>query len=894
MAVDNSATIVKIRAEIEGLQGLNQLKTAIRGIDREAKNAGNDLNLVNSRIKELSQVTGNSINNLRLQKQAFEAVRNSARIGSIEYKNATQRIKELNRELAKTQTAGGGGGRLASLGAVASAGFFGGPEALLGAGIGAVFGPQGAFAGAAIGAQVAQFRKGIAEASSYAAEIKKLNIALEGITKTTEEYQAAQAAIAEVTERLNVPVLEATQGFTRLTAAVKGAGGNVADSKIVFDGITNAIKATGGSAEDVQGAILAMSQVFSKGKVSAEELQGQLGERLPGAVTLFAEATGRTLPQLAKDLEAGTIGLNDLMQFAIALSNRYANDASKMAQSTEEAGARMKVALDELKRNFGDLFKPVGAGIQDLITKLIQFANQIFKTAQLTNKLKEYSKGISPGKEEELLGEARRIGAMRALPRGRRDVPYEKLSRAEQNLIQNEVYGYNVQMLGGAGIFKNTGILGELRRDYMTKQLYEFGALQAPAAAAMTTFQEPKPTKDPTKTGRKIPVQRLADLEARSELGFELAQKQLRVQELITEAKNKGNQYDAAVLPLIGNILQQSTKIQAAEQKVTDLTENKAELLKQGMSVREWNSRYDVAAETIETERLNRQTAFLKLQQQEGEISKKVLEEETAARLILNRAMEDLQQQNILVTEEDRKRFEINRALADLADQLKGKLSDPEIQEALKAMRKQFEDNANAAKNFGNNVAKSFADVVKESGNLAANLGSSLGNAFLGLGDQLADFVQTGKMQFADFARSVLNDLSRILIRFAMFQALKAIVPGGSAFGKFLGFANGGIMTANGSMPLKRYASGGIATSPQLAMFGEGSRPEAYVPLPDGRSIPVTMKNGGDVGNIVVNVDAAGTQVQGDQPNANKLGEALGAAVRAELIRQKRPGGLLG
>jgi methyl-accepting chemotaxis protein len=112
MAVDNSATIVKIRAEIEGLQGLNQLKTAIRGIDREAKNAGNDLNFVNSRIKELSQVTGNSINNLRLQKQAFEAVRNSARIGGIEYRNATQRIKELNRELAKTQTAGRGGGRL--------------------------------------------------------------------------------------------------------------------------------------------------------------------------------------------------------------------------------------------------------------------------------------------------------------------------------------------------------------------------------------------------------------------------------------------------------------------------------------------------------------------------------------------------------------------------------------------------------------------------------------------------------------------------------------------------------------------------------------------------------------------------------------------------------------
>ena len=65
------------------------------------------------------------------------------------------------------------------------------------------------------------------------------------------------------------------------------------------------------------------------------------------------------------------------------------------------------------------------------------------------------------------------------------------------------------------------------------------------------------------------------------------------------------------------------------------------------------------------------------------------------------------------------------------------------------------------------------------------------------------------------------------------------------------------------------------------------------MPLPDGRSIPVTMRGGGEMGNIVVNVDAAGTAVQGNQPDANKLGEALGIAVRQELIRQKRPGGLL-
>ena len=41
------------------------------------------------------------------------------------------------------------------------------------------------------------------------------------------------------------------------------------------------------------------------------------------------------------------------------------------------------------------------------------------------------------------------------------------------------------------------------------------------------------------------------------------------------------------------------------------------------------------------------------------------------------------------------------------------------------------------------------------------------------------------------------------------------------------------------------YSAGGVANSPQLAMYGEGRMPEAYVPLPDGRSIPVTVKVAG-------------------------------------------------
>ena len=66
----------------------------------------------------------------------------------------------------------------------------------------------------------------------------------------------------------------------------------------------------------MKAAMRATSQVFSKGKVSAEELRQQLGERLPGAFTLFADSMNLTPAELDKALEQGKVTLDDFMGFA--------------------------------------------------------------------------------------------------------------------------------------------------------------------------------------------------------------------------------------------------------------------------------------------------------------------------------------------------------------------------------------------------------------------------------------------------------------------------------------------------------------------------------------------------------------------------------------------------
>ncbi len=92
-------------------------------------------------------------------------------------------------------------------------------------------------------------------------------------------------------------------------------------------------------------------------------------------------------------------------------------------------------------------------------------------------------------------------------------------------------------------------------------------------------------------------------------------------------------------------------------------------------------------------------------------------------------------------------------------------------------------------------------------------------------------------------ADRALNGLTDSLVSSLFSAGSKTASAGGGLGGlaasvsSFFGFANGGIMTSAGPIPLNAYANGGIADSPQMALFGEGRTPEAYVPLPDGRRI---------------------------------------------------------
>ena len=372
-------TVLKIRAEVENLQGLNRLKTAVRRVSQEVKASNVDFKKQIANIKELQVNTKNSVNNLRAQKDAFMALRDSVDLTSKEFKQATIEVNKLDKALAKaegrkSQRGGRAAGLAKGVGAIAAGGVFGGPEGALGATIGlAVGGPAAAAVGAGIGAVVGNIRQALGATAEYAAELSKLRIALKGVTSGQGEYNQALQFVQKTTDDFAIPQEIVTRQFTKLQASVSGAGGNLKDTETAFNGIVAAVRATGGSLTDVDAALTATAQVFSKGKVSAEELRQQIGERLPGAFTLFAASMDKTPAELDKALEQGQVSLQDFQKFAEELFDRYGETAKEIADSPDAAGDRLQVVLERLQENVGTLLKPIGAAFQVTFTNIIEF-----------------------------------------------------------------------------------------------------------------------------------------------------------------------------------------------------------------------------------------------------------------------------------------------------------------------------------------------------------------------------------------------------------------------------------------------------------------------------------------------------------------------------------------
>ena len=773
-----------LSVDVEGLNDITGLQRALKGLEKSANPTARQLKSLGQSVRQVTKFTPKTISQFQQKERILKKLRQEVNVNGRQFQILGKAIDANRIKLQKfNNTAKKGTNLRAGFGNLIAAQVLPGNFSRFAALGNQIAGPKGALIGAGIGGIMdLNFGELAKDAAKFAGNIKRLEVALKGVTKTQEEFAKAQRVISSVSDELNVPIANATKQFTTLSASVIGAGGSVNDAELVFRGVSEAIKATGGDAEDVKSAIRAMSQIFGKGKVSAEELQGQLGERLPGAVVKFAEATGRTLPQLQKDLRDGTVGLNDVMKFVVKLSGDHANAAREMANSTADAGQRMQVALDKLKLSFGEFFQPIGAGFQDIITGMVNMLNAALETRNILKMIQlEEGKNVAGSVANKALRDAEeqafKIAKLRAGVFTEEDFKkgnVHSLSIGKQKPIDMDLFNR---------------LKSQIFRDNLKAFAFEEGIMQAPVTSSdLTNFMSPTGDDD----GK-------ADQKLQKELDF------------IEQTRS--------------------------------------------------------AEEKAEKDKYNR---FLDFQLLSKQITKEKFDQIK------------LDQQAVQISE-------------DLGINL------DYVKEALKAA-------ADEAGGFKEKLAK----VAESAMDLDANLGDIALNGINRLADGFAELAVSGKASFGDLARSILADLQRMIIRAIFFKTLFGLFPG---LESFLSFGKGGVVSggnevqsvtavaAKGQVVAKNkivpYAYGGIVSRPTLFPMANGAGlmgeagPEAIMPLKRGRGGKLGVEASGGGMNIVVNVDASGSSVEGDEENSKALGELIATAIQSELVEQRRPGGLL-
>ena len=736
-----SATVTDILIKFKD-QGANTVGAAFRRITKEARGVERTFQrLSDDGVKELrfelerlKSANVNSISSMKAQKNALMALRDMADVTGAEFKQLTADINRMDAALAKSQGkkqgffSGRAGAMAKTAGAIAGAGIYGGAEGIVGASIGGILGgAPGAITGGVVGAQVGIAREQISGITSYSAALRLQREALNLVIGDTQKFTEAQEFLLNTSESLAIPQDVITRQFTSLTASVTGAGKSVSDAEEVFAAIAAGIRGTGGTLEDMKAAMRATSQVFSKGKVSAEELRQQLGERLPGAFTLFADSMDKTPAELDKALEQGKVTLDDFMKFAKKLTEEYGENAKLLADSPAAAGDRLQTAMSKLKDNLGQILTPIGAGFQDTFTVIVKVIDKA--VVGLKNFLK-----IGEEFEQEKL-----------------DILLEKKKDQEQEL----------------------------------KKYKKF------------------------------------------------------LEEADTAVKNFREKRDAG-LPITN---QEYTDAQRGQNALISLP--------------------------IKIKNINQELKNLDIE--------------------------------IAVIENNIDRMNIN--LDETADKTK-KIQNVSV---------------NAFQAMGQGM-RQYAESIKD---LNKQIANATVNAFKNMEDALVQFVTTGKLNFSNFAKSVLADLSRMIIRQMMFNALAGFQKFLNPFSSVKGLAedagrsvsdmtqimNGGLETVIGGNKLgnvydtdgiQKFARGGIVHSPTIFPFKNGiglmgeAGSEAILPLKRTKQGKLGVESSGGGGNVVnVSVNAGGTSAQGNTMKANQLGKMIGVAIEAELIKQKRPGGIL-
>ncbi|EMI7476548.1 phage tail tape measure protein [Morganella morganii] len=240
------------------------------------------------------------------------------------------------------------------------------------------------------------------------------------------------------------------------------------------------------------------------------------------------------------------------------------------------------------------------------------------------------------------------------------------------------------------------------------------------------------------------------------------------------------------------------------------------------------------------------------------------------------------------------RRYQLDKEISDKTSQLykdQTAVLNAEQQKQTDIVRQAAKDKAASEADWQGGLKQGWKDFSDSSGNAFAMMRNASANALNGTSSMFTDFLTTGRANFADFTKSILTDITKMIVQMTIFNALKSGLSG-TWLGDAMGIApnaTGGVYTSPG---LSAY-SNSIVSSPTVFPFAKGGAPniglmgeagsEAIMPLkrgPDG-NLGVRAYGGGNAGG------GADISVSIGDIHFEKYNSGNGSSVDATGIKQQ-------
>ena len=214
------------------------------------------------------------------------------------------------------------------------------------------------------------------------AEFENLRVRLENLLGGTEKAQTAFDMIKKLAASTPFEVTGLTESFVKLTAM--GLQPTEAQMRSLSDVAAN----LGGGTEVLAGVTTALGQAWAKGKLQGEEIM-QLAERGVPVWDALAKATGRSVPELQRMSEAGTLGRDVISKLIDELGRMNAGASDKLMNTYAGAVSNAKDALSE----FYDMVAK--SGVLEFLTGKLKELLAEFDRMKQTGELETKAKAIA-------------------------------------------------------------------------------------------------------------------------------------------------------------------------------------------------------------------------------------------------------------------------------------------------------------------------------------------------------------------------------------------------------------------------------------------------------------------------------------------------------------------